>query len=233
MAFETYKEEKEGQKITAPEEFLRKEWALLVILILPFILIALYWNAIPDQIPLHWNMRGEVNRWGSKSSVFDAPLINIGIAFLLYYLPRIDPLKSNYALFPRAYRMVRLVIAAFLFAIFLMTISSALGLGIDPNMFVYIAVPLLFLVVGNFMRNFRQNFFAGIRTPWTLVNQQVWEQTHKFAAWLWTGGSLVIIIIRLLAGRWEYFPYVFMGYIGVLIVIPIVMSYIYFRRTKV
>ena len=229
MANETHEK---GQKIATEESVLKKEWALLVILILPFILILMYWNSIPEQIPLHWNARGEVNRWGGKNSVFDAPLINIGIALLLYFLPRIDPLKRNYALFPKAYRMVRLVIAAFLFAIFLLTISSSLGLEIDPNTFVFIAIPLLFLVIGNFMRSFRQNFFAGIRTPWTLVNSEVWEKTHKLAAWLWTGGSLVIIIFRIIVGKWEYFPTVFIGYIGVLIVIPMVMSYIYFRQIK-
>jgi uncharacterized membrane protein len=231
MAHEINQKE-EAEKISDEGSFLKKEWALLAILILPFILIAVYWNTLPDQIPLHWNIKGEINRWGGKNSLFLAPLMNIGVALLLYFIPRIDPLKRNYALFPRAYRMVRLCVAAFLFAIFLLTISASLGVQIDPNAFVYFAIPLLFLVIGNFMHGFRQNFFAGIRTPWTLANTEVWEKTHKLAAWLWTGGSMLVIIIKLIAGKWEYFPFVFMSYIGVLVVVPIVMSYVYFRQIK-
>ncbi|MFI5263694.1 MAG: SdpI family protein [Candidatus Kapaibacterium sp.] len=230
MVNETHEE---GQKITAQESFLKKEWALLVILILPFILIAIYWNRIPDRVPMHWNIRGEVDNWGGKNSVIITPLINMGVALLLYFIPRIDPKKMNYPLFERAFRMVRLTLAAFVFAIFLLTVAPAMGVEVDANTFIYTAIPLLFLIMGNFMRSFRQNFFAGIRTPWTLSSPEVWEKTHRLAAWLWTGGSVVFIVFRLIVGRWDYLPHVFLSYIGVLVIIPIVMSYVYYKQIKV
>jgi uncharacterized membrane protein len=210
--------------------FLKKEWALLVILVIPFIIIAFYWDVLPDQIPLHWNFKGEANRWGPKSSIFEIPLVNIGISLLLIFLPKIDPRKSNYELFPRAYRMVRLVLAAFLFSIFLIGIAPTAGLTINATTFVFIALPLLFLVIGNFMRSFRQNFFAGIRTPWTLDNPIVWEKTHRLASWIWTGGSLLMLIAVLLLGSSTALPYLFVIYIVLLTLIPIVMSYIYYKR---
>lgn len=218
--------------MTTTERKLRKEWVLIVIVILPFILIAIFWDTIPARIPLHWNIRGEVNRWGDKMSVFELPVINAGISILLYYLPRIDPRKQNYELFPRAYRMVRLALATFFFGLFVLTISPALSLEVNINSFIFIAIPLLFLVVGNFLRSFRQNFFAGIRTPWTLNNPDVWDRTHKLASWIWTGGSLAVILVRIIVGDSAYFVYVFVGYLACIIVIPTVMSYVYHRQLQ-
>jgi uncharacterized membrane protein len=228
MAGET--DEKGKSKMSEEKNVFKREWLLLVILIIPFILIAIYWNVIPEQIPLQWSLKGNVNRYGDKMSVFDAPLINIIIAFGLYYLPRIDPRKQNYDFFPRAYRMVRLTLAVFFFAIFLVTISPALGITVNTKTFVQIGVPLLFLIIGNFLRSFRQNFFAGIRTPWTLDNPEIWNRTHKLASWIWTVGSLAIILIKIFVGNWEYFSFLFTIYIVLIFLIPIVMSYVYYKR---
>jgi uncharacterized membrane protein len=216
--------------VKTEETFLKKEWLLLAILIVPFIIIALYWNILPESIPLHWNFKGEANRWGPKSSIFEIPLVNIGIAVLLFFLPRIDPRKRNYDLFPRAYRMVRLALAALLFSIFLISIAPTAGMEINMTKFVFIALPLLFLIVGNFMRNFRQNFFAGIRTPWTLSDPLVWEKTHRMASWIWTIGSICMLILVALAGSQAYILYVFIAYIISLILIPAIMSYVYFKQ---
>jgi uncharacterized membrane protein len=210
--------------------FIKREWEILLVLLLPFALIAIFWNELPDRIPMHWNASGEVNGWAGKSGIFFAPCLNIALAILLYYLPRIDPKYANYALFPKAYHTIRKAIAEFIFAVFGLTLGWSLGLTFDMNRLIFIGLSVLFLVMGNVMRSFRQNFFAGIRTPWTLSDPAVWDKTHKFSSWIWTGGALGLLIFSLTYDSTRSFHYVFLIVTLTMALISIVASYVFYRK---
>lgn len=208
--------------------FLKREALILAILLLPFVLIILKWNAFPDQVPMHFNAKGEVDRVGDKvPGLLLTPLMNIGLYFLFMVLPKIDPRRMNYAKFEDKYRMIRLSIHIFMTFIFVLIAAHSLGYRFGfPKMVLY-GVLLLFLVLGNYFRTVRPNYFIGVRTPWTLANEVVWTKTHRFTASLWVITSLIMMAVLPFLGHIET---VLIVYIAIVTVIPIGYSYIVFRR---
>ena len=61
-------------------------------------------------------------------------------------------------------------------------------------MIVGLAVGTLFIIVGNYLGKTRSNFFIGIRTPWTLSSDSVWQKTHRLAGKLFMLSGLIIVV---------------------------------------
>lgn len=174
---------------------LKHEWYILILLILPFIAIPFIWSHLPSQIPIHWNMQGEVN--GTSSRLFGVlftPALNIGIYFLFLYLPKIDP-KKRVTYNQKPMPVIRLIIVLFLLCIQASIIYAALVNGASSIQWIDIGVALFFIVFGNYMRTVQPNYFIGIRVPWTLESEENWRQTHRMASWLWVAGGIVLLIL--------------------------------------
>jgi uncharacterized membrane protein len=212
--------------------FIKKEWLQLLILIAPFVIIAFVWNQMPERIPIHWDYQGHANGYGSKGlGLFLLPIINIGIAALLGSLSKVDPKAWKMNLPSTGLKPLRLVITGFLFAIFCVTILASLGTNINVQMAFQLALPVLFLLLGYYLPGMKPNYFIGIRTPWTLESPENWRLTHQFAGRLWVGLSLAYIILEVvLTGN---IPEVlFWIYLAVLIIPPLVYSWMIFQKSK-
>lgn len=203
----------------------------------PVIYLAVIWKRVPERVPIHYNMAGEVDRFGSKAEflILMAILlvVNIGLYLLLVNLNRIDP-KKKY----REENLPRMRKLAFAICIFIAAISSFIiysSIGSSPTFnskVVVIAVGLLFTVIGNYMYNIKPNNFAGIRLPWTLENENNWKQTHLLAGKLWFAGGLFIALLALLLP--DKATLIFMiAVIVILAVIPMVYSYRLYKRKDV
>ena len=154
----------------------------LVLLTFMAALSAWAWSAAPERVPVHWNLQGEVDRFGSKAEgLILSPALAVGMYLLLLFLPRIDPGRANLQNSPRAYQAIRLSLTAFFAALHVVLVYSALGGRVSMNLFVGLSTATLFIVLGNFMSKLRPNWFAGVRTPWTLSSQLSWTKTHRAA----------------------------------------------------
>lgn len=205
-----------------------KDYIMWLIMLLPFLVIAYYWNIIPNRVPTHWDGAGRVNAYGSKYSIFLIPAMAVGSYFLVMLLPYIDPRKKNYELFRDTLVKIQFLLVAFLsflgIAVTLMTIGKV---KIGPALILN-GVCLLILVLGNFMGKVRPNFFVGIKTPWTLSDETVWIRTHRLAGRLWVYCSVVMIVLNfLLPEPNEYFFILYTIIIGVW---PIAYSYLLYRK---
>ncbi|MCF6093981.1 SdpI family protein [Microaerobacter geothermalis] len=173
--------------------FKGSNFVLFVLIIVSFLPGFLLYKQLPDQIPSHWNLSGEVDDYLSKDTLlFLIPGINLGMFFLFLLLPKIDPSKNNYSLFIGSYTIVRWSIHVLLIFLQLFTVLNGVRVGrgeasLDASLFVPIAVSFLFIIIGNYMGRFRHNYFIGIRTPWTLANESVWQKTHRL------GGKLFVL----------------------------------------
>jgi len=166
-------------------------WALVGAM---FALGVLSWPEAPDRIPVHWNLAGEVDRWGGRfEGLFAVPLMGAGVYLLLLFVPRIDPGRANYASFRQAYDVVRLSVLVVLAAVHASMNASLHGLPLGPPTVVPLAVGALLIVLGNFMGKFRPNWFVGIRTPWTLSSAQSWSRTHRAGGWVFVAGGLLLM----------------------------------------
>jgi uncharacterized membrane protein len=195
------------------------------------------WNKVPERVPIHYNMAGEVDRFGNKTEflILMAILlvVNIGLYFLLVNMNRIDP-KKKY----REENLPRMRKLAFAVCIFITAITCFIiysSISSSPTFdskVVVIAVGLLFTVIGNYMYNIKPNYFAGIRLPWTLENENNWKQTHLLAGKLWFAGGLFIALMALLLPGKSTLIFM-IAVIVILTVIPMVYSYRLYKRERV
>jgi uncharacterized membrane protein len=172
-------------------------------LIISIILIAIaisagvvLWNQLPDQMASHWGINDQVNGtmpkfWG----VSLMPLVTLGMLALFLIVPSIDPLKANIAKFRESFNLFIVLIIAFMLYIHGLTLAWSLGyqdFKMSAAMLPFMGV--LFIAVGFMLRKAKRNFFIGIRTPWTLSSDSVWDKTHQLGAILFMiSGALAII----------------------------------------
>lgn len=204
-------------------------WALVL---LPLVLAAVCWPTLPDVIPGHWNVAGEIDAWAGKGQIFLFPLISAACNLLFMLLPKLDPKKENYERFEKVYRIFRVI---FLLFMLLMSVMMLI-VGYDPYAMpmekgISVAVGLMFLVLGNYMPKFKHNYFVGIKTPWTLASEQVWNRTHRLGGYCFAAAGAAIFLAALLT-RGELLFGVMMGAIILCILPPLVASYIWYKKEK-
>lgn len=207
-----------------------REILIWIALLVPFVFVAVKWADFPDRIPTHWNIHNEVDSWSSKPTLWLFPAINVGLYLLLLFIPRLDPKKTNYEKFGKAYFLIRITLHFFFAGLVIVTSLASLGYTIDIGRVVMGGCCLLFLVMGNVMGTVKHNFFVGIRTPWTLSDEEVWTKTHRLASRTWVAGALLAGVLLLLPG--EAASIAFMVCVGAMTLVPIIYSYIIFRKKK-
>ena len=204
----------------------------LVILAVPFAYAAYIYPTLPQTIPTHFNMKGEADGFGERSTVFLGPGILSGVGlftfFLLSNIKNFDPKKfkkEDEGMFKKL-------------ALFLVGFLSLLGLLItytatSPKFNITnLLLPLLgisFAIMGWYMPKIHQNYFAGFKLPWTLENVDNWNETHKVAGKIWIYGGIVHAIGTLILPSVAAFI-VFIASTFIMVIIPTVFSYRMFKR---
>jgi len=174
---------------------LKTEIAPLILIIASVILSFYFYARWPAQVASHWNFRGIVD--GYSSSVFMAfffPLLFIGMYILFWVLPYIDPKRERYAEFAKTYHIFKAVIIAALFAVYVATGIYNLGYNFNVGIAVAVIIGILMIIIGNYLGKIKFNYFMGIRTPWTLASETVWNKTHRVGRWLFIlfGTALIV-----------------------------------------
>jgi len=207
-----------------------------IVFAVPVAYLAIIWNKLPERVPMHYNLKGEVDRYGNKMELLVLAAfitaINIGVYFLLVNINRIDP-KKKYRMdnLPRM-RQIAFFICIFISAIacFVLYSLSNEVKKFNPN-FIVVGIGLLFTLLGNYFYSIKPNYFAGIRTPWALENENNWKLTHQLSGKLWFGGGIAIVVVGLLLK--DTFLFVsLMAIILIMVIVPIVYSYRLYAKEK-
>ena len=187
------------------------------------------WNRLPDQMASHWNVNDQVDGYMSKFwGVFLMPLIALGMFLLFLVIPNIDPLKANIAQFRDAFNLFIVLIVGFMVYVYALTLLWNLGytsFGLGRAMMP--ALGVLFLFLGYMLRKAKRNFFIGIRTPWTLSSDSVWDKTHQLGSILFMASGAFAIIGGLFGGMTAFWL-MFVPLIGSTLFL-IVYSYVLYR----
>ncbi|MBC7105772.1 MAG: SdpI family protein, partial [Firmicutes bacterium] len=173
-----------------------KDWPALAVLAAMLVAGVVLYPHLPDLVPAHWNIRGEVDNYFSRFwGAFALPFLATGIYLAMLYTPYIDPRRHNYARFEGAYRAVRVGLVLFLGLLQGVILVVAVGgsPGLVPRV-VPAAVGLLIVVIGNYLPQARFNYFFGVRTPWTLASEEVWRRTHRFSGPAFVLGGLAAVV---------------------------------------
>ncbi len=209
---------------------LRKDWMAVALIAASFAAGAMVYPHLPDMVPSHWNIKGQVDGYSSKFwGGFGIPLLMAGIYLLMTVLPKLDPRRENYSRFRGAYSLMKLLFAAFFAWLYAVILFNSLGLQFPVDRAVIPAVGLLFMVIGNVMGQFRHNYFVGIKTPWTLASQEVWQKTHRLGSRVWVVSGMAMAISGFILGGQKGFP-VFAAALGASIIVPVVYSWILYKK---
>lgn len=177
-----------------------RKWIPLAIIAVAFAASAAVYPNLPQRIPTHWNSSGEVDRWmGRPWGAFLLPLILVAQLGLFNVLPLVDPRGANYTKFKGTYDTLIITLMIFMLGVHLLILAAALGVGIPITRIVPAGMGILFIVLGNLMPRMRPNWFVGIKTPWTLSSDRVWDRTHRFGGRLFVVVGALIVLSVLLA----------------------------------
>jgi len=187
------------------------------------------WPALPDPMASHWNLNDQVDGtmpkfWG----VFIMPIISLGMYALFMLVPLIDPLKANIARFRPTFNLFILMLFIFLAYIWKLTILWNLGFTtFKMSIAMLPAMGLLYIFVAYLLSKAKRNWFIGIRTPWTLSSDSVWDATHRLGSILYLLSG-VLALLGLFAGAYAY--WFVLGPILISSLVLVVYSYVVYRN---
>ncbi|MEN9697101.1 MAG: hypothetical protein RLZ56_522 [Bacteroidota bacterium] len=204
----------------------------LIMLAIPVAYAAYIYPSLPNTIPTHFNMKGEADGFGERSSIFLGPAILSGVGlftfFLLSNLKNFDPKKfkpENESMF----KQFALFMTGFLSAMGLVIVYASTNPAINITKLLLPLLGFAFAIMGWYMPKLQQNYFAGFKLPWTLENVDNWNATHKLAGtiWLW-GGWLQVIAGISLSSKPAFIC--FMSMTAIMVIIPTIYSYRMFKN---
>ena len=201
----------------------------LTLIALALIAGAVLWNQLPDQMASHWNANDQVDGtmpkfWG----IFMMPLVTLGMMALFIIVPQIDPLKANIAQFRETFNIFIVLIIAFMLYIHGLTLAWSLGFtNFKMSAAMLPFMGLLFIAIGYMLKKARRNFFIGIRTPWTLSSDTVWDKTHQLGSVLFILSGAFTIVGGFFGGM-AAFWLMFVPLIGSSVFL-VVYSYVLYR----
>ncbi|MDP1778932.1 MAG: SdpI family protein [Anaerolineales bacterium] len=190
---------------------------------------ALLLNQLPEQMASHWNENDQVDGTMSKFwGVWMMPLVTLGMFGLFLLIPNIDPLKANIAKFRPTFNLFIALIVAFMLYMHGLTFVWNLGFQnfkMSAAMLPFLGI--LFIFIGYMLRQAKRNWFIGIRTPWTLSSDSVWDKTHQLGSILFMVSGAFAIFGGLFGGMIAFWL-LFVPLIGSTLFL-VIYSYILYR----
>lgn len=207
-------------------------------IVFPFLLILLsfvvgiyFYPLMPPQMVTHWGINNQPNGYSSKAfGIFFMPFLSIFLLLLFIFLPKTDPYKKNFDQFKKYYQNFINLIFSFFFYTYIISIIWNLGIEFNLIQFISPALGALFYYAGVLTSHAKRNWFVGIRTPWTMSSEVVWDKTHLIGGKLFKITGLLSLLSLILPSLSVYF-----------ILVPVVLttifvfvySYLEFKKTVI
>lgn len=196
-----------------------------LVCLLPLFAGAALYPRLPETMATHWDFSGNANGWSSRAAtVFGLPLFILALHLVCFYAESRETKKNRNP-------VLRTVLLWFCPAVSLLGGAVTLGTGLGYEMPISTVVPvfmgLLFLILGNYLPKIRQNRTMGIKLPWTLASEENWTRTHRVAGFTWVAVGLLMLLSALLR---LHEPTVTVVLLALAVGIPVLYSYLYYRR---
>ncbi len=188
-----------------------------------------FYSRFPARVASHWDLQGRVNGWSGKGfAAFAVPILALAMYLLFLFLPRLDPKKDRYAEFAGVYHVFKAAIVGLLAAVYLATGLFNLGYPVDIGAVIPALIGALFVLIGALLPRIKNNWFVGIRTPWTLSSERVWERTHRVGGRLFVVFGLLIMLTPLLPPGLAMAAFI----IGLIVMLAGTVGYSYYVYVK-
>jgi uncharacterized membrane protein len=205
-----------------------RKWIPPVLIAAALVFSLAVYSRLPERMVTHWDVRGEPNGWSSRAvGAFAIPAMSLFIWLLLRAVPYIDPRRANIEKFRETFETLVIAIVAMMALLHVAVIGAALGWPVSISRIAPLAVGALLIILGNLLPRFRSNFFMGIRTPWTLSSESVWNRTHRVGGYLLVIAGLVMVVSAFVQS--EVFYYVALASVFAAALGTVVYSYVLWR----
>lgn len=202
----------------------------IVLIIIQFAASFYFFPTLPESMPTHWNVYGNIDSYMPKQyAVWMFPLLGIVMLILFKIAPSFDPNKKKYQHFSSEWQILQTVFVAFFTYMQAITFYAAYNPSLIIMRPMFIGLGILFILLGNYLSKIRQNYFIGIKVPWTLASEDNWNKTHRFASWTFVLAGIVVLIEAIFI--WQAAPIVF-GSIMLGSFLPILYSYLLFKNKQ-
>lgn len=190
---------------------------------------AIIYPSLPPKVPIHWNIRGEIDSYGPKTwAAFLMPAAMVVMLGVFALLPALSPKQFEIDAFRTTYYFIVVLVIGLFGYIHALSMLGAMSRVVDFPRALCGGMFLFFMLLGNVLGKVRRNFFVGVRVPWTLASDRVWNETHRLAAWMFMGaGALGLLCVAL------NLPF-YLGFIplGFAAIVPIVYSLLLYKRLE-
>jgi uncharacterized membrane protein len=187
-----------------------------ILILFPMIIGIFIWDKLPEMIATHWNMSGNVDGWASKPIVvFGIPLLMLMIQWIGFIMTMNNTNMNNKVMY-----LVLYLVPMISWLLTIVIYGSALGYDVNVGKIVSIVLGCMFTIIGNYLPKQIQNYFVGIRLPWTLKSEENWRKTHHLSGWIWMISGVLII----LSGIFEIYWICFLCF-TLMVILPIGYSY--------
>ena len=207
---------------------IKKNWKILlitsIVILLPILAGLILWDQLPEQMPFHWDISGEVDDWVSKPvAVFVMPVVLLAFHWLCMLGTAADPKKAQHQ--EKVLHLIFWMIPVLSVVLHAFTYATALGGEIPMDVFMSVFLGLIFTIIGNYLPKCKQNYTIGIKIPWTLNSEENWNKTHRFAGRLWVVCGIGMMVSGFVGGFWVFFLIAL-----VMVFAPGIYSYVLHRK---
>ena len=195
-----------------------------IVLLIPVVIGLILWDQLPEQIPSHWGINGEVDGWSSKPfAVFGFPCILLTLHWICVLASSADPKAKDYH--PKMFHLVLWICPVLSLVLNALVYATALGYPLDVEIIMPLLVGMMFIIVGNLLPKCRQSYTMGIKLPWTLHNEENWNKTHRLGGKIWVIGGIITMSTAFIGSFW-----ILLGVLIVMVAAPTIYSYCLYRK---
>ena len=209
----------------------RSAWAIFALTTI--VGLYAYFQVSPDaQIPIHWNGEGEVDGYGSPVvGFFMMPFMQLVVLAIFGSLKFLEPRAKNLETSRKAIHAVATSVTALLFVVQLVIVDQVFGFGFIGIKAMFVGVGVMLMIMGNYFGKLKSSFFIGIRTPWTLSSETVWQKTHRMGGKLFVAAGFILALSALVLDS-ELMPFVIVATALPASLIPVAYSWYLWHKER-
>lgn len=210
---------------------LKKDWPIVILTLVPISYLFFIWPDLSESVPVHWNIDGVADRYGSKTELAIMVLSIPIVTYLLFLIvPLIDPKKKVEEMGAKFSRLKWLIVGFMVVISMYIIYTASTDMATEPK-WLFLIIGALIAVMGNFFQTIRSNYFIGVRTPWTLENEEVWRLTHLLAGKIWFISGIVLTLLTFLLDSRQLFIST-MLITAFIVIVPVVHSYMKYNELQ-
>lgn len=211
--------------------YTKKEILPLILIFFISLLGFYFYPQLPEKIATHWNINNQADGWSSKNfAVFFFPALTLVLYLLLSFIPLLDPLKKNIETFATPYFWLKTFFVLFFGLMYFLTLFTGLGHQVNVGRFVILGIAVLFFLIGLILPKVKRNYTIGIRLPWTIHSEAVWDKTHQLGGKIFVGSAVLMALCSFFSGKTAFL--VFLTVIFLSLISLALYSYLEFRKIE-